>query len=136
MALSAGRNTPRRENKVFSYLVAGSATIYAGGMVTLLASGGYAVSAGTASAGIAVGVARDTVSGGGTNGLNRVEVERGCFRFKNSASGDLITHAEIGTACYIVDDETVAKTDNSAARKKAGTVVEVDSDGVWVDVGR
>lgn len=135
MALSAARNTPRRENKLANYPVSASATLYAGGLVTLLASGGWAVPGGTASAGIAVGVAVETVAGGGTNGLNRVQVERGCFKFLNSASGDAITHVDIGQPCYIVDDETVAKTDNSGAREIAGAIVDVDSDGVWVEVG-
>lgn len=135
MALSQARTTPRRLGRRFSVPVAGSATIYGGGMVTRLASGGWAVPAGTASAGAAIGIAVKTVSGGGTNGLNSVEVERDIGRFKNSASGDLITFADIGNSCYIVDDETVAKTDDSAARKVAGCIVDVDADGVWVDVG-
>lgn len=136
MALTAARNTPRREDVLSSYPVAGFATLYAGALVVLLDSGGFAVPAGTASAGIAVGVARETVSGGGTNGLNRVDVERGTFRFNNSGGGDAIAHTEIGDACFIVDDETVAKTDNSGARQKAGVVVDVDAAGVWVRIGR
>ena len=34
---------------------------------------------------------------------------------------------------YIVDDETVAKTDGTATRSAAGKVVGLDSDGVWVE---
>lgn len=134
MPLTEARNTPRRENKLASYPVAAAATIYAGGLVSLLDSGGWAVPAGTASSGPAVCVARETVSGGGTNGLNRVDGERGCFRFKNSASADEITHLDIGKGCYVVDDETVAKTDNSGARELAGAIADVDADGVWVVV--
>ena len=37
--------------------------------------------------------------------------------------------------CYIVDDQTVAKTDGSSARSKAGTIVNVDDQGVWVRIG-
>ena len=36
--------------------------------------------------------------------------------FANSASGDLITAAEVGSDCYIVDDQTVAKTNGSSTR--------------------
>ncbi|MGQ0529993.1 MAG: hypothetical protein ACT4PG_09310 [Panacagrimonas sp.] len=132
MALTAARNTPRRENLLANYPVAAAGAIYAGGMVTLLTSGGWAVAAGTASAGLAVGVAIETVTGDGTNGLNRVTVERGCFRFLNSSAGDAITHVDIGNACYIVDDQTVAKTDDSASRAIAGLISDVDADGVWV----
>lgn len=134
MALSTARNTPRRENKLASYPVAAAATLYAGGMVSLLTTGGWAVPAGTADSGLAVGVAIESVSGDGTNGLNLVTVERDCFRFLNSSAGDAITHADIGNACYIVDDETVAKTDDSGARAIAGLIADVDADGVWVVV--
>lgn len=135
MALSAARNTLRRVNKRFGYPVSGSHTIFAGGMVTLLASGGWAVPAGTASAGHCVGIAEETIVGGGTNGLNTVGVERDCGLFKNSAGGDEITHADIGNPCYIVDDETVAKTDDDGARMIAGAIVGVENGQVWVDCG-
>ena len=57
------------------------------------------------------------------------------FPFKNSTSTDEITRAEIGDNCYIIDDETVAKTDGSSARSIAGKIVDLDSAGVWVSVG-
>jgi len=38
----------------------------------------------------------------------------------------------LGKTCYIVDDETVAKTNGTNTRSAAGTVVGVESDGVWV----
>lgn len=135
MALTTGRNTARRALKRFSFPVAGNATVYGGGMVSLLNSGGWAVPAGTASSGNAVGIAEDTVNGGGTNGLFQVTVDRDCGLFENSAGGDEITHLDIGQIAYIVDDETVAKTDNSGARMIAGTVVGVVGSQVWVDVG-
>ena len=46
----------------------------------------------------------------------------------------MITQAEIGDACYIVDDETVAKTSGGNTRSVAGEIVDVDDDGVWVDI--
>lgn len=131
-AATEGRNTKRRDARQISVLVNTAAVIYAGTLVTLLASGGNAVPAGTALAGIAVGVAEDTVTGDGTA---RVTVTRDCFQFANSASGDLITAADIGNTCYIVDNQTVAKTDNGAARKAAGKIIDVDATGVWVLVG-
>jgi hypothetical protein len=134
MPLTTARNTPRRVNQRASYPVAGSATIHAGGLVALLITGGWAVPAGTADSGVAVGVAEETVSGDGSNGANRVSVERGCFQFKNSAGGDEITHLHIGLPAYVVDDETVARTDNSGARAVAGAIADVDASGVWVEV--
>ncbi|HSX60261.1 MAG TPA: hypothetical protein VLF18_08690 [Tahibacter sp.] len=134
MALTSGRNTPRRSGDQFAFPVAAATTIYAGGMVTLLATGGYAVPAGTASAGVCVGMAEETVVNTGAAGDLTVPVRRGVFRYANSASGDLIARADIGNVCYLVDDQTVAKTDNSAARKEAGVIVDVDAVGVWVRI--
>ena len=57
------------------------------------------------------------------------------FQFANSTAADLITRADIGNTAFIVDDQTVAKTDNSAARKAAGKIIDVDAGGVWVLVG-
>lgn len=131
-AATEGRNTKRRDARQLSVLVNAAAVIYAGTLVTLLTSGGNAVPAGTASAGVAVGVAEETVTG---DGVKRVTVTRDCFQFANSASGDLITVADIGNTCYLVDNQTVAKTDNSAARKAAGKIIDVDAGGVWVLVG-
>ena len=132
MATTEGRNTKRRNADKVSGLVNTAATLYAGTMVTRLTASGNLVPAGTASAGVAVGVAEDTVTG---DGVKTCEYSRGCYQFKNSASGDLIAAGDIGNTCYVVDNETVAKTDNSAARKAAGKIVDVDANGVWVEVG-
>lgn len=134
MALTADRATKQRAGDQSAFPVAASTTIYVGGMVTLLATGGYAVPAGTASAGVCVGVAEQTVVNSGSAGDVNVPVRRGVFQFKNSASGDLIARADIGATCYIVDDETVAKTDDSGAREAAGIIHDVDANGVWVRI--
>jgi hypothetical protein len=68
----------------------------------------------------------------GSNGDITVDVRKGVFRFANSTGGDEITRADIGGNCYIVDDQTVAKTDGTGARSVAGKVFDVDSGGVWV----
>ena len=133
MALSEGRNTKRRDAVHVVHPIATAKTIFAGGMVTLLASGGWAVPAGTASAGACVGVAEDTVANAGANGAESVAVRKGCFQFLNSASTDLIARADIGAICYIVDDQTVAKTNGTNTRSIAGKVFDVDANGVWVD---
>lgn len=132
MSLTAPRNILRRAVARIAVIVKNGSTIYAGALVTLLTADGTAVPAGTAAAGVAVGVARATVTG---DGVVTVDVEPGCFRFDNSTTTDEITAADIGNTCYIVDDSTVAKTDNSAARKAAGIIADVDDDGVWVIVG-
>ena len=49
-------------------------------------------------------------------------MKRGCWKFANSTAGDAITDADYGTTCYVVDNQTVAKTNGSSTRSAAGTV--------------
>jgi hypothetical protein len=133
MALSAARNTPERDGEVFDFPVKGSTTVYQGSLVALNA--GYAAPGAAATGRVAVGRAEDTVANGGSDGAVSVRVKRGIFRFANSAAGDAITQAEAGATCYIVDDQTVAKTDGTGTRSAAGKIIAVDSLGVWVQIG-
>lgn len=83
----------------------------------------------------AVGVFAQTVTGGAANGDVKVDVQAGIWPFKNSAAGDAITAADIGRYCFIIDDETVAKTNPNSVRAVAGVVMTVDADTtVWVNV--
>lgn len=41
----------------------------------------------------------------------------------------------MGADCFIVDDQTVAKTNGTNTRSRAGIVAAVDADGVWVQIG-
>ena len=61
-------------------------------------------------------------------------MKRGNFCLANSAGADEITAADIGKVCYIVDNQTVAKTDGTATRSPAGIVDDVDDAGVWVNI--
>ncbi len=133
-ALAAARNTQERQGDVLDFPVGAAKTIYQGGLVVLDA--GYAEPGNVDTDLIAVGRAEETVdnSAGSAGDLN-VRVRRGIFKYANSASTDLIAQANVGADCYIVDDCTVAKTDGSSARSRAGKIVAVDSDGVWVQVG-
>lgn len=134
-ALTQDRDTRRRDGDLFSLPVAASAKIY-GGAIVCINSSGYAVPGSTATGLTPVGRAEEQVdNSGGQNGDEIVSVRRGVFRYANSAGGDIITTAEIGTVVYAVDDQTVAKTSASGTRSRAGFVVDVDSDGVWVLMG-
>lgn len=133
-ALTAGRNTPYREGEDFVFGVATTQKIYAGSIVVLSATG-YAESGATATGKIAVGRCEEYVYNDLADGLKTVKVRRGIYRFLNSASGDLITIAEIGDVCWIVDDQTVAKTNGGSTRSVAGYIMDVDDDGVWVKIG-
>ncbi len=134
MPLSAERYTTKRENKHYSDPVVAAALIYAGAIVVLGATG-FAAPGSTATGLIARGVAKDTVdNSAGADGDLNVETETGVFLLKNSAAADQITRADIGGSAYIVDDETVAKTDGGATRSIAGVIKDVNADGVFVHI--
>lgn len=137
-ALSAARNTkvmaggPNPE--LLSLPVKANTKIHAGSLVVIDA--GYAAPGRTATGLITLGRAEETVDNtGGNAGDKRVSVRQGVFNFTNSADADAIAQAQVGGMSYIVDDQTVAKTDGSGARSAAGRIVQVDSDGVWVELG-
>jgi hypothetical protein len=131
-AATEGRNTKRRDGRSVTGLVNNGATTLAGTIATRLTANGNLVAGGTASAGPAVGVFEETVVG---DGVKTNTYTRGTFQFANSTSTDAIGLGDVGSTCYIADNQTVAKTDNSGARKAAGTIVDVDAAGVWVRVG-
>jgi len=133
MALSKDRNTPIRDGDNVVHPVAAAKKIYAGSLVALNATGN-AVPGATATTLIAVGRADERVDNSlGADGAVLITVRRGIFRFFNY-SGDLIGRTEIGKSCYIVDDETVAKTNGTSTRSVAGKVIDLDSSGVWVEI--
>lgn len=115
-------------------LLAG-AKVYAGGVVST--TGGFGRAGRTSATDKVIGIARQTVDNtSGADGAVSVEVWRGTFLMANSTSGDLIAQADCFKACYLVDDATVAKTDNSAARGIAGQIIQMDpSGGVFVQLG-
>lgn len=135
-ALAKDRNTPARDGVRINAPVAAATIIYAGALVALNAAGD-AVPAAAALGLRAVGRAEARVdNSAGAAGDLSVELGRGVFRFANSAAGDAIARADIGTYVYLVDDQTVAKTSGNGARSIAGRVLDVDAQGVWVEVGR
>lgn len=134
MALTKDRDTQRRDGDHYSDPVAAATRIHAGALVALDASGNAVPATATATQRTR-GVAQEAVdNSAGAAGDKRVLIRRGVFRFTNSAGGDLIARADIGADCYVVDDETVAKTNGSGARPKAGVIRDVDATGVWVEV--
>jgi hypothetical protein len=130
-ALTERRLTKRRDGKRVSHPVAAGAVIHEGALVVL--DGGYAKPAHEASGLYAAGVAGESAdNGNGANGAEAVVVIRGVFAF--ASAGD-ITRAQIGAQAYMVDDQTVSASDNSGARSAAGKIIDVNEDGVWVEIG-
>lgn len=132
-ALAKDRNTPQRAGDDFNAPVAAAVKIFTGSLVALDAAGDATPGAVSLTL-TALGRAQETVDNtGGAAGDVSVEVRKGVFRFANSAAADLIIRADIGNDCFIVDDQTVAKTNGTSTRSAAGKVVDVDGAGVWVE---
>lgn len=132
MALTADRNTPMKDGELISVPVAASVKIFAGALVAA-SSTGYATPGAVATTLTYLGRAEEYVdNSAGAAGAKSVLIRRRkAFKFKNHAA-DLVVQSDLGKVCYIVDDETVAKTNGTSTRSAAGTVVCVESDGVWV----
>lgn len=134
-ALVKDRNTPRRAGDQFDDPVAAATVLFEGAMVCLNAAGD-AVPGSTATGLVPRGVAEARVdNAAGAVGDKSVPSQAGTFRFENSTAADEITRAEIGDTAYIVDDQTVAKTDGTGTRSAAGKIIDVDAVGVWVAFG-
>ncbi|GLK85693.1 hypothetical protein [Ancylobacter defluvii] len=132
-ALTAERDTPYRDSREFYFPVAAAKKIFQGALVALDAAGNLTPGA-TATTLHGGFMAAETIDNtAGAAGAASARVLRGCYRFENSAAGDAITRADIGTNCYIVDDQTVAKTNGTNTRSVAGIVRDVDAQGVWVE---
>lgn len=132
-ALTTARDTQRRPGVRISVPLAAAARVFEGGIVCINAAG-WGTKGATSTTLKAVGVAESTVdNSSGANGDLAVEVLRGWHKFANSTSTDAITLADYGAQCFLVDDQTVAKTNGANTRSVAGIVRGVDTDGVWVE---
>lgn len=132
-ALSAERDTPQRLNQYTALTVASNSIIYAGALVCVNSSG-LAVPAADSSGYAVVGRAETTVDNRGVlySATKTIRVARGTFRWAN---GDVIVAADIGKLVYVTNDQTVNKT-GGGQNIIAGTVVDVDEVGVWVDTAK
>lgn len=131
-ALSADRNTPRRQMTGRRVPVAAGVKLYAGAMIAINAGGFLApVTAATTLKG-AARCAKFVDNTAGANGAVSGDQELGTFRWANSSAADLITRADIGSDAYGVDDQTVAKTNGGGTRSVVGKIADVDDQGVWI----
>lgn len=132
-ALVKDRDTRRRDGVRRTPGLAANAVIFAGA-ITVRNAAGFAAPASTTLGLHAMGIAQDAADNtGGANAAKSVDVDSGVYQVANSAGADEITAADIGNDCYLVDDQTVAKTDGTGARSAAGKVFDVDAKGVWVE---
>jgi hypothetical protein len=132
--LAADRNTLLTDGEVIAVPVAAGAKIYAGALTVANATG-FGAPGSTATTLTYLGRAEEYVDNtAGGDGAVTVRVRRKkAFCWKNAA-GDAVTQASLGKPCYIVDDETVSKTNAGGnTQSVAGTVIGVDAGGVWVE---
>ena len=127
-ALTKDRLTSEREGRLVSDPLATGATIYAGSMYVLDAAGDATPATAAATTPVRA-VARTRAAH--ADGDTAADGSLGCFCFDNSAGAAEIKRTDIGAVCYAADDQTVAKTGTC----QAGTVVDVETRGVWVRVG-
>lgn len=138
------RNTSRKHqlavallSPLFAMPVLAATTIYAGAKVALTPAG-YLTNASADASLRVVGVwngSEAVDNSAGASGALTCVPTRGAFYFANSGTTDAITDADLGRPCYVVDNNTVARTSAYGARPVAGKVVGVDSLGVLVEVG-
>ncbi|MDK3072763.1 hypothetical protein QO034_06545 [Sedimentitalea sp. JM2-8] len=130
-ALTQDRNTPRAEGDIRRGSVAAATAIFAGAIVMRNAAG-FLIEGQTATGLVGVGRAEARAdNSAGANGDITVDYRPGVYRFVNSGA-DAIDAADVGSLCYVVDDQTVAATDGGSTRSPAGIVDHLDAQGVWV----
>ncbi len=133
VAATKDRDTQEVPGRARSFPVLANAIGFAGTMQAVNASG-FLTPGATSTTLKCVGVLHQPYNNtGGANGAISADVVRGIFGpFANSSAGDAIAQADVGADCFMVDDQTVAKTNGSSTRSVAGKVHYVDALGVWV----
>ncbi len=134
-ALSAARNTRRMissHDQIRTYGMATGVTIYQGSLVMIDA--GYLKPAAASTTGICAGRAMTTKTNSGADGAVKMDVEEGTFKWA-ALGADPPVAADVGKQAYMATDQEVAKTDGTNTREAAGIIVQVDSDGIWVQSG-
>jgi hypothetical protein len=129
------------DGRVAVYPVEANTKIYLGSIVALNAAGN-AVPAATSTTLKVIGRAEAKHRGtagenadntGGAAGAISVVARRGVFLYANDGS-DAVAAGDVGKVCFVVDDNTVAKSNGTGSRSAAGRVVALDpAGGVWVD---
>ena len=141
-ALSANRNTKRMGNDAVpaekSYPMTDNQHCYVGGLVGKDSAGNARPMTLAATTAMCLGICEadsdNTVSGHTAAGI-QVPVRQGVGNFIDGGVGGSISKANVGSPCYASDDQTVNLGSNGSTYALAGIIQQVDSDGVWVQVG-
>ncbi len=131
-ALAADRDTPRIAGELKTIGVEALRTIFRGALVMKAINDEFVRPGATALGYIAVGRAVQQIdNSAGADGDLDVDIDQGIFGYETATGGgDDIAKNDIGSVCYIVDDQTVGLTSGSGTRSLAGIIHEVDEDGL------
>lgn len=100
----------------------------------VVANAGYAAAGTTATGLVAMGLARATVDNTtGADGAVRVLVRAGIFKFLNLGA-DPVVPGGVFSDRFIADNQTVAATNGGSTRSRASKVIQLDADGVFVQL--
>jgi hypothetical protein len=132
-ALTADKSITSRSGEFAVLSVESGTVIYAGALIAV-DTNDYAVSASDTATLKVIGVANAGVDqrAGVYDSSKTLLARRGVFLFKNGGS---LTDANIGDWAYVEDDQTVSTAAEMSNDVLAGVIVDVDTTGVWVDVG-
>lgn len=131
-AMTQARQPVEMEGRSSIAPVKGATTIHQGALV--VTENSLAIPAKTGVGLTVLGVCELTVRNTGGDGAMPVKTRRGTYKFFNLPA-DAIVAGDAGKPAYIVDDQTVARTNGSGTRSAAGTIIHVEADGVFVRVG-
>jgi hypothetical protein len=138
-ALAADKQIIEADEKWLEYpepplTIAADTLIYHGAVVAVNSSG-YVVPGSADPTLKVLGWSRGRVDNtDGAAGAEKVPYCRKPIRMVNSSSTDALTNADVGELCYLVDDQTVARTSGGGDRPVAGRVRHVHSTaGVLVE---
>ena len=117
----------------------GSAVTVYSGSIALLRAGYLAVASSPQSTDYCMGLIGDPaggtyvktgpgIVGNGSQGANGVWVEilTGSFILANGTGADALAETDVGAAVYVVDEQTVGKTNGGSSRPQAGILLPID----------
>jgi hypothetical protein len=145
VALTAPRRTAQRATvREHHFGVKAGVSIHAGALLILAAGflrparegqgADNAAKAADAATYRTVGIAADSIVGGAADGAVTLDVSSGIFSFAMGGGGDALTDADVGRACFVIDDQTVGKTNPNSTRCVAGCLVDVVDGFAWVQI--
>ncbi|WP_199052939.1 hypothetical protein [Aquitalea sp. ASV15] len=126
------RNTPMMDGQLLNLPMGAGISIPAGTIVTVHNSTGMAYAGVSNVNTVAMGRAEESKQNSGADGSVSILVRRGkAFKWDNSPT-EPVTATGLGRVCYVQDNQTVCRNGNNLC--VAGTVLQIDPDGVWVQM--